>query len=140
MLDDARNGRCYLPADWLAKAGIPPDGIADPAHRAALAGVVERLLQEADRYYQSAATGLQSLSFRSGWAVATALAVYRDIGRIVRERGVHAWDVRAVVPRRLKVAWLVRGLAQALSARVLGRLGDEAPRTNLWTRGAASID
>jgi hypothetical protein len=47
------------------------------------------------RYYESAAIGLQSLGFRSAWAVATALGVYRDIGRIVRERGVRAWDTRA---------------------------------------------
>ncbi|MBN8281365.1 MAG: phytoene/squalene synthase family protein, partial [Gammaproteobacteria bacterium] len=69
VLDDARGGRCYLPADWLAKEGIAPDRIAAPEHRQALARVVARLLAEADRYYASAAHGLQALRFRSAWAV-----------------------------------------------------------------------
>jgi phytoene synthase len=133
VLDDARNGRCYLPAEWLAKAGIPPDGIADPAYRGALAEVVERLLQEADRYYQSAATGLQSLGFRSGWAVATALGVYRDIGRVVRERGVHAWDTRAVVSTPRKLLHLCGGALRALQAVTWDRWRRAAPRErDLW--------
>jgi phytoene synthase len=133
VLDDARNGRCYLPAEWLAKAGIPPEHIADPAHRRALAGLVERLLQEADRYYESAAIGLQSLSFRSGWAVATALGVYRDIGRVVRERGVRAWDTRAVVSTPRKLLHLCGGAVRALRAVTWDRWRRPAPREqDLW--------
>ena len=140
VLDDARAGRLYLPLEWLREAGIEPADVALPAHRERLAGVARRLLDEAERYYASGDQGLKSLPLRSAWAVAVAGGVYREIGRLVRARGAAAWDVRAVVPRRLKLAWLVRGLAQALSARVLGRLGDEAPRTNLWTRGATLLD
>jgi len=133
VLDDARSGRCYLPGEWLASAGIPPDGVADPAHREALAAVVERLLGEADRYYQSAAIGLKSLSFRSGWAVATALAVYRDIGRIVRGRGVHAWDTRAVVSTPRKLAYLCGGGLRALRAVTWDRRRQSTPRArDLW--------
>jgi phytoene synthase len=133
VLDDARNGRCYLPAEWLAKAGIPLDRIADPVYRPALFGVVERLLQEADRYYESAAIGLQSLSFRSGWAVATALGVYRDIGRVVRERGVHAWDTRAVVSTPRKLLYLCGGALRALRAVTWDRWRQPAPRErDLW--------
>jgi len=133
VLDDARNGRCYLPDEWLAKAGIAPDGIADPANRRALFGVVERLLEEADRYYQSAAIGLQSLSFRSGWAVATALSVYRDIGRVVRERGVSAWDTRAVVSTPRKLLYLCGGALRALRAVTWDRWRQSAPRErDLW--------
>jgi phytoene synthase len=133
VLDDARNGRCYLPAEWLAKAGIPPEHIADPAHRPALVGLVERLLQEADRYYESAAIGLQSLSFRSAWAVATALGVYRDIGRVVRERGVRAWDTRAVVSTPRKLLHLCGGALRALRAVTWDRWRRPAPREqDLW--------
>lgn len=133
VLDDARNGRCYLPAEWLAAAGIPPDAIAEPANRAALFGVVERLLREADRYYESASIGLQSLSFRSGWAVATALGVYRDIGRVVRERGVRAWDTRAVVSTPRKLLYLAGGALRALRASTWDRWRQPAPREqDLW--------
>jgi 15-cis-phytoene synthase len=140
VLDDARAGRLYLPLEWLRETGIEPADVALPAHRERLAGVARRLLDEAERYYASGDEGLKSLPLRSAWAVAVAGGVYREIGRLVRARGAAAWDVRAVVPRRLKLAWLVKGLAQALSARVLGRLVDESPRANLWTRGATSLD
>lgn len=133
VLDDARNGRCYLPADWLAAAGIPAAGLADPAQRPALARVVGRLLDEADRYYASAATGLQALGFRSAWAVATALGVYRDIGRVVRGRGERAWDSRAVVGTPRKLMFLGTGALRALRASTIDRWrGDEPRAGDLW--------
>jgi phytoene synthase len=133
VVDDARNGRCYLPSDWLAAAGIPSAGLTDPAQRPALARVVGRLLDEADRYYASAATGLQALGFRSAWAVATALGVYRDIGRVVRERGERAWDNRAVVGTWRKLFYLGAGALRALRASTLDRWRQAAPREqDLW--------
>jgi phytoene synthase len=133
IIDDARNGRCYLPADWLREAGIPRGELADPARRRAVAALVTRLLDEADRYYASAAEGLRALSFRSAWAIATALGVYRDIGRLVREHGHRAWDERAVVstPRKL---WLAAGGGlRALRATSFERRASGSPRaTDLW--------
>jgi phytoene synthase len=140
VLDDARAGRLYLPLEWLQAAGIEPEDVALPANRERLAGVVRRLLDEAERYYASGDLGLRRLPLRSAWAVAVARGVYREIGRLVRARGAAAWDTRAVVSRRAKLAWLARGLAQALSARVLGRFQYDSPRTNLWTHGEASLD
>ena len=133
VVDDARNGRCYLPAEWLAEAGVPPDAIAQPEHRPAIARVVRRLLTEADRYYQSADTGLQSLSFRSGWAVATALGVYRDIGNIVRARGARAWDTRAVVGAPRKMLYLSVGALRAVRSVTWDRWQQVVPRADdLW--------
>ncbi len=140
VVDDARAGRLYLPLEWLAEAGIEPVEVALPGNRERLAGVVRRLLDEAERYYASGDLGLKSLPLRSAWAVAVARGVYREIGQLVRARGALAWEARAVVPRRLKLAWLARGLAQALSARTLGRWQRDAPRTDLWTRRAPSLD
>jgi phytoene synthase len=140
IVDDARAGRLYLPLEWLEEAGIEPADVALPANRERLAGVVRRLLDEAERYYASGDLGLRRLPLRSAWAVAVARGVYREIGRLVRARGAAAWDTRAVVSRRAKLAWLSRGLAQALSARVLGRHQYDSPRTNLWTRGEPSLD
>lgn len=142
VLDDARNGRCYLPAEWLVEAGIPPDGIGLPEHRLAVADLVRRLLTEADRYYQSACAGLQALSFRSGWAVATALGVYRDIGRIVRDRGGRAWDTRAVVGMPRKMLYLSVGALRALQAVTLDRWQRAVPRAqDLWVapEGAPTV-
>ena len=133
VFDDAQNGRCYLPVEWLVEQGIPPGRIAQPEHRLAVSAVVRRLLTEADRYYQSADTGLQSLSFRSGWAVATALGVYRDIGSIVRARGAHAWDTRAVVGTPRKMLYLSVGALRALQSVTWDRWQQVAPRAeDLW--------
>jgi phytoene synthase len=133
VMDDARAGRCYLPEAWLREAGVPPGAHADLQWRAALVGVVGRLLAEADRYYASATQGLPALPFRSAWAVATALGVYREIGEIVRSRGGVAWDERAVVGRPRK-AWLgIRGFAQALLAVNVGRRSAMPARESaLW--------
>jgi phytoene synthase len=143
VVDDAGHGRCYLPAEWLAEAGIPEGTLARPEQRPAVAAVVRRLLAESDRYYQSAATGLQALSFRSAWAVATALGVYRDIGSLVLARGALAWDTRAVVGTPRKMVYLSIGALRALQSVTWDRWRDAAPRAeDLWTmpefRGAMS--
>jgi len=133
VLDDLRNGRCYLPDQWLQEAGIPRDAMADPEHRNALAVVVGRLLTEADRYYESAISGLRALRFRSAWAVATALGVYRDIGRVVRRQGSRAWSTRAVVGTPRKIVHVAGGAARALKAVTVDRWYRASPREqDLW--------
>ncbi len=133
VLDDARSGRCYLPADWVRDAGIPPECLAAPEYRSAVARIVARLLGESERYYASAATGLRALPFRSAWAIATALGVYRDIGHIVLARGSAAWDSRAVVSTPRKLRHVLTGSVRALRAMTLDRWRREAPReAGLW--------
>jgi phytoene synthase len=134
VLDDAGNGRCYLPATWLAEAGLSPVTLAEPANRAALAGVVARLLEQAERYYQSAGCGLQALPFRSAWAVSAALGIYRAIGRLVLQRGPQAWDQRVVVSTPRKLAELALGAGSALRAHLFDRWLTTLPRSrDLWT-------
>ena len=132
VVEDARNGRLYLPADWLAAEGLEPipQAVADPANREAVARIAARLLDVADAYYRSARDGLAYLPVRSAWAIASARGVYRAIGRIVRRRGAAAWDRRAGVPTLGKLALLARGAALAWLARLPLRQVD---RAGLWT-------
>mgnify|MGYP001826094355 CR=1 FL=1 len=133
VMDDAAAGRVYLPGEWLREAGVPPDEIARPEHRDAVHSVAVRLLDEAEGYYASARVGVARLPLRSAWAVATAGRVYRDIGRLVRERGARAWDQRASTGRGRKLALAMVGAADAvLSRHGTGR--EPAPRSGLWTR------
>lgn len=134
VLDDAAIGRVYLPGQWLDEAGIPRDQVAAPAHRTALAGVVSRLLDAAEPYYQSSSTGLQSLPFRAAWAIATARGVYREIGRKVARKGPRAWDSRVTVSRGRKIAWVVAGAWIALKAHSLDRLRRKTARPTLWVK------
>jgi phytoene synthase len=134
VLEDAEVDRIYLPGDWLASAGIPAEEIHEPQHAAKLALVVEKLLNEADRYYQSANEGLRSLGFRSAWAVAAARGVYRAIGQIVRERGEHAWEERVVVRKRRKLLGVAEGMLDAARASLFSRYTNPTPRDGkLWT-------
>jgi phytoene synthase len=132
--EDADVGRIYLPADWLAEAGIPDGEISQAEHTVKLAEVVVRLLNEADRYYISANEGLRALSFRSAWAVAAARDVYRAIGETVRERGEHAWQERVIVRKRRKLLGVAEGMVDAARASLLDRYTSPIPRDNkLWT-------
>jgi phytoene synthase len=132
--EDAAVNRIYLPADWLAEAGVPAGQIQQPQHARALAKVAERLLNEGDRYYASAPEGLRALGFRSAWAVAAAQGVYRAIGQIVRERGATAWRERVIVRKRRKLLGLVAGVVDAARASLIDRHLQPVPRDrNLWT-------
>ncbi len=44
VVEDSEVGRVYLPRDWLAEAGVPIDGIADPVNRDGVFEVVRRIL------------------------------------------------------------------------------------------------
>jgi phytoene synthase len=131
IVEDAAVGRCYLPAQWLREAGIPPDEIGQPRHRAALARVAARLVDHAEPYYDSAAHGLAALPLRSAWAIASARNVYRQIGIEVKRRGPRAWDERAGTSRAAKLRLLAKGGVEALAARFR-----TAPprRPGLWRR------
>jgi len=140
VMDDAHLGRTYLPSKWLAEAGVPPAEIMLAERRPAVFKVVKRLLDEAERYYDSAAEGLPQLGWRAAWGIATARIVYRDIGRIVIKRGPAAWDERAVVGRGRKVYGAMRGLLRAASAVSVGRQLPAKQRTALWTKSIQSDD
>ena len=59
--EDARQGRLYLPRDWLRSVGIDPDEwLARPMHCEALDQVVRRLVGHADQLYERAAAGIAS--------------------------------------------------------------------------------
>ncbi len=137
IIDDAQIGRVYLPAQWLREAGVAPtpSALLDEKNRAAVWSVALRTLEEADRYYRSSGPGVRRLPIRAGFAVAAARGVYRDIGRVVRKRGTHAWDERARTSRRRKVALAGLGCIQGAGSKSMFFLS-LPPRPDLWTRPA----
>jgi phytoene synthase len=133
VMEDAADGRVYLPADWLQEAGAPLNPADFPGAEPALYRVVERLLDEADRYYESAGVGIARLPFRCAWAIAAARRVYRAIGETVRRRGADAWQTRAGTSTAQKVTMLVGSGFEAL--RLSGSKGAAVVpgREGLWT-------
>jgi phytoene synthase len=139
IVEDARIGRCYLPAAWLREAGIPRYEIALPRHRQALAQLAARLVDHAEPYYDSALAGIAHLPLRSSWAIATARKVYRQIGVVVKQRGARAWDERAGTSKATKLRLLGEGGLQALASRLRGLSPAARPRpAGLWQRPGAA--
>ena len=139
--DDVVTGRVYLPGQWLAAADAPlvPHQPMTDATAVRLAPLVARLLDEADRYYESAPHGLPHLPWRSAWAVATARHVYRDIGVEVRRRGPHAWRGRVVTPTAAKVARVVQAGLETAGSRWSRRAVDGPPRRGLFTPAVLAV-
>lgn len=109
--EDARNGRLYLPRDWLAEAGIDADAfLRRPRFSPALAGVIRRLLEEADHHYRLGHAGIERLPPDCRLAIRTAALVYREIGLRLAAQGYDSVGHRAHTP-------LSRKLALVLSAR-----------------------
>jgi len=131
IVEDARVGRCYLPAQWLAEADIPPEAIAQPKMRAPLADIAQRLVAEAEPYYASARQGLAGLPLRSAWAIASAHGVYREIGVKVGAAGPRAWDTRQGTSSLEKSGLLLKGALLSLTSR----FATPSPRPpQLWQR------
>lgn len=134
IVEDAENGRVYLPADWLARAGVPETAVAAPEHRAAVADLAWRLVETAEPYYASARWGLRGLPFRSAWAVAAARGVYREIGVKVVARGAAAWDERVSTSTLEKLGLALGGGLMALRGATLDRWRDPPERPLLWSK------
>lgn len=133
VVDDARSGRVYLPADWLAEADLPADELQLPEHRPAIARVVARLLDTAEPYYDSALTGLGHLTPRNACAIGAARGIYREIGVLVRKRGPLAWDERIRTGTMRKLSLAMAGCALALREHARAGRGEGRPRCGLWT-------
>jgi phytoene synthase len=136
--EDARNGRIYLPLDWLDEAGVDALSlVARPAHSRALAVVVERLLRHADTIYARAELGIPMLPRDCRAAIRAARSIYADIGRDVARRGFDAVSGRAFVPGRRKL-WLVLRAFFAQPSECLGSgLAPALPETQFLVKVAA---
>lgn len=110
VLEDAKMSRRYLPASW---ANFTPAQIAEARLdcRQPVAEGIERLLDLAETYYASALLGLRLLPFRSRFAIAIALRVYRQIGWVLRRRKLAWWRGRVMVSAGEKVVLSLRSVA-----------------------------
>lgn len=118
--EDARAGRIYLPIDWLAAAGLPPERLlADPRPRPALAALTARLLAEADRLYARADPGIARLPLACRPAIFAARHIYAAIGGEIARAGHDSISRRARTSGRAKVA--LAGLALARAGLPAGR-------------------
>jgi phytoene synthase len=114
--EDAREGRVYLPAVWLAEVGLRPEDLIErPVFSPELGFVVRRLLDAAERLYARADAGVDKLPRDCRTAIRAARLIYADIDRAIVDAGYDTMSQRAYTtgPRK---AWLaLRSLPAALS-------------------------
>lgn len=130
VAEDARRGRCYLPAAWLREAGLDPDAwMKAPGPHPALNEVTRRMLDEAETLYARSEAGIPELPRDCRAAIYAARVIYADIGRVIAKRGYDPMVGRAVVSRGRKLwlaawAWLTvprRTQPQPLAAAPLSQ-------------------
>jgi phytoene synthase len=115
--EDARNGRVYLPGDWLAEAGVDAEALLRaPTFSAPLGAVIERTLKEADRLYERSADGVAMLPRDCRMAIRAAALLYSNIGEELRRRGGDSVSSRAVVPGGRKLGLLARSFGAWFTA------------------------
>lgn len=113
VAEDWRRGRLYVPDEVLAAHGAPQLarhlGTEIPAFALpALSQGVRHLLERAQSFYESADVGILALEGQSAWAVATARAVYSEIGRELAQRSFAVDTGRAHVSKARKLYLAVR--------------------------------
>lgn len=131
VVEDAGEGRVYVPLSWLREEGLVPQALEDPAQAPAVARLRRRLVEAAEPYYASARQGIDRLPRRSAWAIGTAERVYRRIGLKLVAAGEAAHGRRVSTGTGEKVAAILGGGWGATRFRAYG---DEPRDPRLWQR------
>lgn len=120
--EDARNGRVYLPLEWLAEAKIDADEfLARPTFSEALGRVVEKMLRHADGLYLRSHAGIAMLPADCRSSIHAASLIYSDIGRVVELNHFDSVSTRAYVPLARKLRLLLRALWSPTPKRLPSR-------------------
>lgn len=125
--EDARNGRLYLPLEWLEEAKIDVDRfLVRPTFSEALGRVVERLLRHADTLYFRSHAGIPMLPPDCRASIHAASLIYSEIGRVVEANHFDSVSTRAYVPLTRKLRLLLRALWSPAPKRLPAREVAEA--------------
>ena len=109
--EDARNGRIYLPLEWMREAGLDVEAfLADPVISEPLRGVVAKLLGEADALYARARSGVADLPWDCRPAILAAGNLYAEIGREIERGSLDSINRRARVSGSRKARLLARAV------------------------------
>jgi len=120
--EDAREGRLYLPLEWFDEVGIEPeDFLAAPRPSTQMAGMLHRLLREADDLYARSEAGVAALPRACRPGIYAARHVYAGIGHQVRGAGYDSVTRRAMTSTRQKLGWLSLAMLRAGATYVMPR-------------------
>ncbi len=120
--EDARNGRIYLPLDWMREAGVDVAAwLSNPEPGPAIAEVVRRLLLAADMLYLRSRSGIARLPVGCRPGIYAAMRIYREIGVELKRRGLDSITQRTVVSRGRKSFLLGHAMLSTINPRRLDR-------------------
>lgn len=103
--EDARAGRCYLPADWLHEVGLSVldlGALSEADDRVRV--LTARMLDAAQPLYAAGINGIAYLPEACRPAIRAAAAIYSEIGSEIARAGHDSIGQRAVVSKRRKIA------------------------------------
>jgi phytoene synthase len=118
--EDAREGRLYLPLDWLDDASIDPAALMTlPAMSGDLAGLIRRLLNEAATLYIRSDAGVPALPAACRPAIFAARHIYSGIGDALARSGYDAIGQRVRTTGAQKLGWLALAAIRAAVSTVM---------------------
>ena len=116
--EDARAGRIYLPLDWLQEEGIDAESwLKRPVFTPALATVIARLLDAAERLYARADAGIAGLPAACRPGIAASRLLYAEIGHELERTGLDSVSRRTLVPLSRKLGLLASAVARPASGQ-----------------------
>lgn len=111
--EDARNGRIYLPLEWMATAGINvEEWLENPKPTAEVKALISRLLEEADLLYRRSQSGIAELPPDCRAAILAASSIYGEIGAQLRREGLDSITRRTIVSTTRKLVLLASAWTQ----------------------------
>lgn len=120
--EDARAGRIYLPTDWLAEAGMTPEGfLADPAATPEVRAMVARLLDQAAALYARSGAGVAVLPVACRPGIEAARRIYGAIAAEIARAGHDSITRRAHTTRARKIGLIAQSFAAACGAALMPR-------------------
>lgn len=134
IVEDHKLGRLYLPISWLNEAGLTSENYLDNSKRMQLKKVIIRLLSSSDQQYRIGFDGLPYLPTRSAWAVASALHIYRAIGKKILKNTDKSLQQRTVVSKLAKFIYVVRATGDIAKLFLIRLLKPYTPtvQIELW--------
>lgn len=118
--EDAREGRLFLPQDWMYAEGIDPQAfLTNPKPAAAVARITKRLLAQADRLYQRSEAGVAALPLGCRPGIFAARHIYAGIGTAVARNRHDNITFRARTGAARKLGWLALSVVRSATSVIL---------------------
>lgn len=107
--EDAREGRLYMPLNWLEEMRIDPDAfLTEPDRYDAIHTLTKRLIMDANRLYYRSEAGIGALPVSSRPGIWAARLIYAGIGQQLGRMGYDSISARARTQKSQKIGWLMQ--------------------------------